>query len=384
MYTVKTLNRIAKIGLDRLDKNYFELDDGCTSPDAIIVRSASMSGFEPDSTLACIARAGAGYNNIPVDRMATKGIVVFNTPGANSNAVKELTICALLMASRNITGSVKWLEGIGSQVVMMPPFTNKDEYVGNAVEGGKATFAGPELYGKTLGLLGLGNVGAKVAKAAHDLGMTVVGYDPFVSDQTREALKGICEIVDNSDELYPRADYISVHVPYNNDTHHIIRKDSLKKMKKGVRIVNIARGELVNEEDMEYAIAIGLVAYYVTDFPNGKNIFMEGTLAMPHLGASTPESEYNCAIMAADEISEYMLRGNIVNSVNLPNISMERAGKYRAVVIARESADINIKGEAYCEKINGGYKVALIDFNEAPDEQALKAINGVIRVRVIG
>jgi D-3-phosphoglycerate dehydrogenase len=383
MYTVKTLNKIAKIGMERLDTNYFELDDGCADPDAIIVRSADMSGFAPGASLACVARAGAGYNNIPVERLATKGIVAFNTPGANANAVKEMTICALLLASRNITGSMQWLATIAGQAAMMPPFANKDEFVSNAVEGGKSTFKGPELYGKTLGLLGLGHVGAKVAKAAHDLGMTVVGYDPFVSEETAAELKGICEIVDNSDDLYPRADYISLHLPYNNDTRHTIRKDSIKKMKRGVRIVNIARGELVDDEDMEYALAMGYVGRYVTDFPNGKTITMEGAIALPHLGASTPESEDNCAIMAADQISEYMLRGNIINSVNLPNIKMERTGKYRAVVIAKDSADISVKGVAYSEKINFGYKVALIDFDDAPDEAALKAINGVIRVRVI-
>lgn len=384
MYTVKTLNKIAKVGLERLDKTCFEVNDAAADPSAIIVRSAKMDGFEPSPNLECIARAGAGYNNIPASRLATRGVVVFNTPGANSNAVKELTICALLLASRNITGAIKWLETVAGQVFMMPPFANKDEYVSNAVEGGKGAFAGPEIFGKTLGLIGLGNVGSKVAKTAHAMGMTVIGYDPFASDAMRADLAGICEFVDNCDELYPRADYISLHLPYNSDTHFTVRTETLKKMKRGVRIINMARGELVNDEDIEYALAMGYVARYVTDFPNGKTISMEGVVAIPHLGASTPDSEDNCAIMAADQISEYLLRGNIVNSVNLPNISMERAGKYRATVIAKAGTDIGIKGVAYAEKVNGEYKSAIIDFDEKPDEAALKAIAGVIRVRVIG
>ena len=373
MFTVKTLNKIAKIGLDRLDRNYFAQDDNAENPDAILVRSAKMLDYAPNAALQCVARAGAGYNNIPVDDYAAKGVVVFNTPGANANAVKELAVCALILASRDVIGGIDWCRTIA----------DKGDEVAALVEKGKSQFVGPELLGKTLGLIGLGNVGAKVANAAHALGMRVLGYDPFLSDALRQSLAGIAEIVDDMDVLYAESDYISLHLPYNKHTANTICDATIAKMKAGARIINIARGELVNDADMEKALADGRIARYVTDFPNGNTVKMPGCVAIPHLGASTPESEDNCAVMAADQVSAYLLQGNIINSVNLPNISMERGGKFRAVVIAKADAEVKLKAAASAEKTRGGYKVVLADADEAFDAAAIAAIPGVIRVRTL-
>lgn len=369
MFTVKTLNKIAKVGMDRLDKNYFVQDDEAADPAAIIVRSAKMLDYAPNPSLLCVARAGAGYNNIPVDDYAEKGVVVFNTPGANANAVKELAICALILASRDVVGGIEWCRTIA----------DKGDEVAALVEKGKASFVGPELMGKTLGLIGLGNVGAKVASAAAALGMTVLGYDPYLSDALRQQLKGIAEIVETTDELYERSDYISLHLPYTKDTAKTINSDTIAKMKDGARVINIARGELVCDGAMAEALKSGKIARYVTDFPNGDTVKMAGCVAIPHLGASTPESEDNCAVMAADQVSRFLLQGEIVNSVNLPNITMERGGAHRAVVIARADAPVKVAGTATAEKTRGGYKVILADSDEAYDSAVLSAIPGVIR-----
>ncbi len=373
MFTVKTLNKIAGVGLNRLDGNYFTVDDAAENPEAILVRSAKMLDYEPNPALECVARAGAGYNNIPVEDYAAKGVVVFNTPGANANAVKELAVCALILASRDVIGGIDWCRTIADQ----------GDQVAALVEKGKSAFVGPELMGKTLGLIGLGNVGAKVAKAAAALGMTVLGYDPYLSDALRQQLLGTAEIVSDLNDLYARSDYISLHLPYTKDTANTICAETIGKMKDGVRIINIARGELVADADMEAALAAGKVARYVTDFPNGSTVKMAGCVAIPHLGASTPESEDNCAVMAADQVSRYLLQGDIVNSVNLPNISMERSGKYRAVVIAKADAALQIPAIATAEKTRGAWKVVLADADTAFDAEALKAIPGVIRVRTL-
>ncbi len=320
-----------------------------------------------------MARAGAGYNNIPTDKFAEAGVVVFNTPGANANAVKELTLAALILASRDVVGGIKWLDTIA----------DKGEEVAALVESGKSAFTGPEIMGKTLGLIALGAVGAKVAECAAAMGMTVLGYDPYISDEMKADLLGTCEIVSDEDELYKRSDYISLHLPYNKDTKGKINSATIAKMKDGVRIINIARGELVNDADIKAALESGKVARYVTDFPNCDILNTKCVIAIPHLGASTPESEDNCAVMAAAQTAEYILKGNIVNSVNLPNISMDRAGNHRAVVIARKNAEIKVNGNAYTERTRGEYKVALIDFDEKPDADKLAAVDGVIKVRII-
>ena len=369
------LNNIAKVGTDRFRAGYELVDaiDEAADPAAILVRSAKMLDYAPNPALLCVARAGAGYNNIPVDDYAAKGVVVFNTPGANANAVKELAVCALILASRDVVGGIEWCKTIA----------DKGDEVAALVEKGKSNFVGPELLGKTLGLIGLGNVGAKVANAAAALGMKVLGYDPYLSDALRKQLAGVAEIVDELDALYAASDYISLHLPYTKDTADTICKASMAKMKDGVRIINIARGELVCDADMAEALASGKVARYVTDFPNGNTVKMAGCVAIPHLGASTPESEDNCAVMAADQVSRYLLQGDIVNSVNLPNITMERSGKFRAVVIAKADADVKLEGKAVAEKTRGAYKVILADADSAFDEAALAAKPGVIRVRTL-
>ena len=373
MFTVKTLNKIAKVGLDRLDETYFQKDDQAADPSAIIVRSASMQEYEIGPALLCVARAGAGYNNIPVDRFAQAGVVVFNTPGANANAVKELAVCALILASRDVLGGIAWCKTIADQ----------GDQVAALVEKGKSAFVGPEIMGKTLGLIGLGAVGAKVAKAAAALGMTVVGCDPFLSDALKAELKGVVEMLPDQKTLFQRSDYISLHLPYNADTKNTIRAETIAQMKEGVRIINIARGELVCDGDMAAALASGRVARYVTDFPNGETVKMAGCVAIPHLGASTPESEDNCAVMAAQQVSEYLLQGNIVNSVNLPNIRMDRAGAHRAVVIARADAEVALKGAATAEKTRGAYRVLLADSDAPFDQAALEKLPGVLKVRTL-
>ena len=383
MFTVKTLNKIAKVGTDRLDKAFFTIDDEAANPEAIIFRSAKMADYPLNDELACIARAGAGYNNIPVDVCAEHGIVVFNTPGANANGVKELVLCALLLASRDIVGGIGWVKSIADQ----------GDEVAALIEKGKSNYVGPEILGKKLGLIGLGAIGAKVAKAANALGMTVLGYDPFLSDALKAELAGCVKIVSDMDEIFAESDYISLHVPCNDSTKNTVRAETIAKMKDGVRIVNIARGELVNDDDIIAALASGKVARYVTDFPNGKTASAAGVVAIPHLGASTPESEDNCAVMAADQISEYMLRGNIVNSVNLPCLKLDKTGVSRAVVIrkadvelsallsAASAAGAKVTGSA--DKTRGSFAAAIIDADKPPSEDVFKAIPGVIKVRII-
>ncbi len=373
MFTVKTLNKIAAVGTDCLDRQYFVMDDNAEDPAAILVRSAKMLDYAPNPGLLCVARAGAGYNNIPVEDYAEKGVVVFNTPGANANAVKELAVCALILASRDIVGGIDWCRTIA----------DKGDEVAALVEKGKSQFVGPELMGKTLGLVGLGAVGARVARAAHALGMRVVGVDPFLSDALRAELAGIVEVVDTQDALFAQSDYISLHLPFNAQTKDTVRAETIAKMKAGVRIINIARGELVCDADMAAALADGRVARYVTDFPNGNTVNMPGCVAIPHLGASTPESEDNCAVMAAQQVSEYLLQGNIVNSVNLPNLRMDRAGKYRAVLIARADSKPDVSCSAMASQVRGNYMTLIADRDEPFDQAALEALPGVIRARVL-
>lgn len=380
MFTVKTLNKIASVGTDRLDRRYFSVDDTSDAPDAIIVRSADMSEYNMNPGLKCIARAGAGYNNIPISACAEKGIVVFNTPGANANGVKELVICALLLTSRDIVGGISWVNSCA----------DKGSELAALVEKQKSKFTGPEIFGKSLGIVGLGAVGYKVAIAAKALGMEIIGYDPFLSEQTVNSLAGTAEIVGDLDELYSKADYISLHLPMTADTKGMIDGEAIAKMKYGVRIVNIARGELVDDPSMLSALKSGKVSKYVTDFPNGEIAGAEGVIAIPHLGASTPESEDNCAIMAADQISELLLKGNIINSVNLPNISLELSGNSRVLVIRRSNVPLcdllEVVGpaNASADRTRGDYSVAIIDTDNSDGiADKLTAIEGVIRVITI-
>ncbi len=388
MYNIKTLNNIAQIGLDVFDKSKYAVSAECENPDAIIVRSAKMHDYSFNSELLCIARAGAGTNNIPSDKCAENGIVVFNTPGANAEAVKELALCAMLMASRDVYGGVTWVKSIA----------DKGDEVAALVEKGKSAFTGPEIMGKKLGVIGLGAVGAKLADAAVLLGMQVYGYDPFISVDAAWKLNPAIIKTDDIETIYKNCDYISIHIPYMKSTHHFIDKAALDMMKDGVRIINLARAELISDDDIIAAIKAGKVAKYVTDFANGKTADVDGIVAMPHLGASTPESEDNCAVMAAHEIIDYVENGNIVNSVNMPRVSMAKSGEKRLCIIAKNSPDVTAQ---YTAKIadsgvatantatgttkDGAIAYTVIDLNGNTDGlcEAVAAIDGVIRARII-
>lgn len=384
MYNILTLNKIAACGTDAFDKAAYTVSDSCENPDAIMVRSAAMHDMQFGDNLLAIARAGAGVNNIPVDRCAEEGIVVFNTPGANANAVKELVIAGLLMSSRKITDAVEWaasLKGNGAEV-------------GKMVEKGKSNFAGPEISGKTLGVIGMGAIGVLVANAAMALGMKVIGYDPFLSVKAALSMNPGIKTVSDVKELYAASDYITIHVPYNADTKGTINNDTIALMKDGVRILNFARGELVDSAAITAALESGKVASYIVDFPSDEMIGVKNTICIPHLGASTPESEDNCAVMAAHELIDYLENGNITNSVNYPSVQMPRSGKARLVVLHRNVpnmitsitgvlAEKGLNIENMANRSRGDYACTLID---AADEifdstvAAVAAIDGVIRV----
>lgn len=378
MYNILTLNKIAACGTDRLGANYVVADD-VQSPDAIMVRSAAMHDMEFDANTVAIARAGAGINNIPLDKCTEKGIVVFNTPGANANAVKELVLCGLFLASRRIPAALDWcktLKGEGANVSKL-------------VEKGKSQFVGPEIMGKTLGVIGLGAIGAKVANAAVALGMDVVGYDAFLTEAAASALAPEVKVVDSLDEIYAASDYISLHLPCNDSTRGMVNADTFAKMKDSVRILNFARGELVDNHAVIDALGSGKCAAYVTDFPTDEQIGVDGVVAMPHLGASTPESEDNCAVMAADEVKAYLEKGEIVNSVNVPAMRLASPEGKRVCVIHAESAfaDVVAAMEGHTANVNTasrkGVSYTVADMTGDCAEK-LGAVAGVYRVRVIG
>lgn len=388
MYRIKTLNKISSAGLDQLDKSRFQAGNDVENEDGILVRSAAMHDYVFPDALRAIARAGAGTNNIPIDRCSENGIVVFNTPGANANAVKELVIAALLIASRDILGGAEWVQ----EQAHTP---NVD--LAAAVEKGKSAFVGPELYRKTLGVIGLGAIGALVCNIALDLGMDVYGYDPFLSVDAALRLDRHVHVVKSVDELYKVADYITIHVPYTNDTKDFINAEAISKMKGQVRVLNLARGGLVNDDDMIAALESGRVAKYVTDFPNDKIALVHNVIALPHLGASTPESEENCARMAADQLKDYLINGNIKNSVNLPNVHQDWSGISRVCLIHKNIpamltkittilSDEGVNVENLTNKSKKDYAYTMVDLNgrikdAVADE--LRAIPGMIRVRVI-
>ncbi len=375
MYNILTLNKISKIGLDKLDAAKYVCADSVEVPDAVLVRSASMHEFELDANTVAIARAGAGVNNIPIPACSEKGVVVFNTPGANANAVKELVLCALFLSSRKVGAAIDWAKTLKGE----------GEAVGKLVEKGKGAFAGPEILGKTLGVIGLGAIGAMVADGAKALGMSVIGYDPFVSEK-----EGI-EVASDISEIYAKSDYITLHLPLNDGTRGMINADTLATMKDGVRILNFARGELVDSKSIIDALANGKAAAYVTDFPNDEQLCVEGITAIPHLGASTPESEENCAAMAAQELADYLEKGVIKNSVNLPNAALPEAFECRTCFIHKEdeafgtkvSAEAIAQGAAIrnlfsASKKGMGYTV--IDTDKPLDTAN---IDGAIRIRTI-
>ena len=387
MFRIKTMNKIAQVGLNQFPADY-QVGDSVEGEEGILVRSAKLHDYPFPDTLWGIARAGAGTNNIPVAECAQKGIVVFNTPGANANGVKELVLAALLMASRDLVGGVEWVK---AQAV------NHDTDVAAAVEKGKSAFVGPELYRKTLGVIGLGAIGALVANAALSLGMEVYGYDPFLSVDTALRLDRHVHVVKDVAELYRVSDYVTIHVPYTPDTRHTINADIIAQMKDGVRVVNLARGELVDDAAMMAALERGKVARYVTDFPNNTITLAPNVVPIPHLGASTPESEDNCAIMAAQQLRDFLENGNIKNSVNFPNVEMERSGVQRLCIIHRNipamlaniTAQLSGNGvnvENMTNKSRGDFAYTLVDVGSAVEESVIddiRAIDGIIRVRVI-
>ncbi len=387
MFRIKTMNKIAQVGLNEFPADY-QVGDNVEGEEGILVRSAKLRDYPFPDTLWGIARAGAGTNNIPVDACAQKGIVVFNTPGANANGVKELVIAALLMASRNLVGGVEWVKAQAQ---------NPDTDVAGAVEKGKSAFVGPELYRKTLGVIGLGAIGALVANVTLSLGMEVYGYDPFLSVDTALRLDRHVHVVKDVAELYRACDYVTIHVPYTPDTRHTLNADTIAQMKDGVRVVNLARGELVDDEAMIAALESGKVARYVTDFPNNRITLAPNVVPIPHLGASTPESEDNCAIMAAQQLRDYLENGNIKNSVNFPHVEMERSGVERLCIIHRNipamlaniTAQLSGDGvnvENMTNKSRGDYAYTLVDVDSVVEEGVIddiRKIDGIIRVRVI-
>ncbi len=372
MYSILTLNKIAACGTDKFGGNYTCSSD-VKDPTAIMVRSASMHEMELSDATIAIARAGAGTNNIPVEACAEKGVVVFNTPGANANAVKELVICGLLMASRKVGAAIDWCKTLKGE----------GEAVGKLVEKGKSNFAGPEIGGKTLGVVGLGAIGFKVAVAASALGMKIVGYDPFLSDAVKAQLPEGTKVVTDINDIFKESDYITLHLPLNDATKNTVNKETLALCKDGVRILNFARGGLVNSDAVIEALGSGKCAAYVVDFPSDEIIGVEGVTALPHLGASTPESEDNCAMMAADELIGYIEKGEIKNSVNLPNLTgLGDVESKRVCVICKEDAVESVKaalGDAKSAARKGyGYVVA-----DGADEAKLDSIDGIIKFRTI-
>lgn len=388
MTGIKLINKIAKIGTDVFDKDKYTVADNVDNPVALMVRSAKLHDTVFDKSTIAIARAGAGVNNIPCQRCAEEGIVVFNTPGANANAVKELTLAALLLASRDIVDGVNWANTL-----------DKDDEAAAKVEAGKGQFAGSELFGKTLGVIGLGAIGGLVANAGVRLGMKVIGYDPYLSVNAAWNLSGSVIKADDYSDVFTKSDYISLHIPALATTKGMINADAIAKMKDGVKIINLARGELVNADDLKAALESGKVKRYVTDFPSKDTIGVKGIINIPHLGASTEESEDNCAVMAAKELVDYIEYGNIKNSVNYPDVAIPvsaaavtRVGilhKNVANMIAGITAIISGEGlniEHMANGSRGEFAYTLIEcFGEVPEvcKEKIEKIEGVISTRII-
>ena len=387
MYRIKALNKISPAGLSVLDQSRFAVSPDVENEDGILVRSADMHEYVFPENLRAIARAGAGTNNIPIDRCSEAGIAVFNTPGANANAVKELVICAMLLSSRNVVGGAAWVKeqaAAGADIE-------------KAVEKGKSQFVGPEIQGKALGVVGLGAIGVQVANIATKLGMTVWGYDPFLSVDAALSLSRMVQRANDLETIYKNCDYITLHLPLNGDTKGMIDAGALQMMKSGVRLINLARGGLVNDEDLIQALESGRVACYVTDFPNNRILQGRNVVAIPHLGASTPESEENCAVMAAQELRDYLENGNIKNSVNLPTLVQEWSGVSRLCIIHRNipGAIANITGvlskdgvnvENMTNKSKKDYAYTIVDVGSRVNDQVadeIRALEGVLRVRLL-
>ena len=387
MYRIKTFNKISPVGLNRFDPALYSVSESESAEDGILVRSAKLQDYEFPANLLGIARAGVGVNNIPLDRCSQAGIAVFNTPGANANAVKELVVCAMLIGSRDVDGAIQWVR---QQVASGVDVTT-------VVEKGKSAFLGPEIYKKTLGVIGLGAIGSLVANLALDLGMDVYGYDPYLSVDSALRLDRHIHVVQDINELYKRADYITIHIHFTPKTEKMIDEKAISCMKRGVRFINLARGEIVDDEAMLAALDTGKVATYVTDFPNNRIVQAPHVIAMPHLGASTPESEQNCAVMAVDQLRDYLENGNIRNSVNLPNVTLERSGVMRMCIIHKNIpamlasittllATDGVNVENLSNKSKGDYAYTLVDLGSKVGQSVINDVThlpNVIRVRVI-
>jgi D-3-phosphoglycerate dehydrogenase len=388
MYKVLTLNKIDPIGLSHFPEENYSIGNEFTDPDAIVLRSFNMHSMELPPTLKAIARAGAGVNNIPVDVCSQKGIVVFNTPGANANGVKELVLAGLLLASRDIIGGVEWAKTLVGQGDQVP----------SLIEKGKSNYGGYEIQGKSLLVVGLGAIGVQVANAALQLGMNVTGYDPYLSVTQALKLSNKIQVARSLELALGSADFISLNIPLTPETKHYICKTKMGQMKDGVKILNFSRGGLVNDADLAEALESGKVARYVTDFPDEDVLKMKNAICIPHLGASTEESETNCAVMAVDQLREYFENGNIINSVNFPQVDLERSGGMRVVVANRNvpnmvsqiasilaNAGANILNMVNKNRNDLAYNIIDIDKTEMGDDikQSLLAIDGVFMVRFL-
>ena len=386
MFNVLTLNKISPLAIEALGEGYTVADD-VKEPEAVLVRSASMHEMEMPASLLAIARAGAGVNNIPLDKCAEQGIVVFNTPGANANAVKELVLTGMLLSCRKVVDGIAWAKTL----------KGNGDAVGKMVEKGKGQFVGPEIKGKTLGVIGLGAIGVLVANAAVALGMNVVGYDPYLNVSRALTIDPAVQYVATLDEIYADSDFVTIHVPLTPDTKGVINSESIAKMKDGVRILNFSRADLVVSGDILKGIADKKIACYVTDFATDDILGEEGVIALPHLGASTPESEDNCAKMAGAEIKDFLENGNIKNSVTLPNVTLARSGAARVCVIAKNAA--NVLADV-CTKLSENGNTVVASANQSKKDytymifdtaaavadsvaDAVRAVEGVIRVRVL-
>ena len=380
MYEIKKLNAISDLIYTNLDKNVYHVSDDAVDPIGILVRSAAMHEYEINPSLVAVARAGAGVNNIPLPKMTDAGVVVFNTPGANANAVKELVICALLLSCRDVLGGVAFAGSLAGK-----------EDAAKQVESGKKAYIGPEIFGKTLGVVGLGAIGALVTKAALALGMKVIGYDPFFTVEKAKSISEDLTFTTELNDIYQAADFITLHVPFNDSTKGMINASSIEKMKDGVRIVNCARGELVDNDAIIAALESGKVKKYVTDFPMPAVIGVsDKIITIPHLGASTPEAEDNCAVMASAELKDYIENGNIKNSVNCPALSAPRKGAVRLTVLTKENlSEEDIKNTlgstaAIALAKRGDVTYVIADLDKAPSKDVIDALEAKsLKVRVL-
>lgn len=381
---VKLFNKIANVGIEQFNKDNYEFSEDFDNYDAVMVRSTKLHDVQFPSDLKCIARAGAGVNNIPLDKCSEQGIVVFNTPGANANAVKELVIAAMLMSSRKVIKGIEWVKTL-------------DGDISKQVEKGKSNFVGPEVAGKKLGVIGLGAIGVLVANAAAALDMQVYGYDPYISVQAAWTLKARVQHIQNLKKIFDECDYITVHVPFNDKTANIVDAQGIEAMKDGVRVFNFARGGLIDDDAMVKALEAGKIGAYVTDFPTAELLAFDNVIGVPHLGASTPESEENCAVMAANEIMDYLEKGNITHSVNLPDLQMTQEAKYRICIINKNIpnmvgaittalANVGVNIENMANKAKKDYAYTILETNDAVSEELMERLrsrDGVIQARLI-